>query len=334
MNPVVRVSERTGIRPRLSGHGVGHQAGEGGRAAVAGMSIACPANAITNAPRTDGFGAQYAALISVYSWSKLHGVPFCVTTWHRHEHRTQSNSSALFAFVGGHFYGPPASADTTRATEKHMQLAIMLKRGNGTVSIWNPIVRQWYWHATKPRLSWFTSHPVRHDLVVHVRRGDVGAHSQGRFLNNGLTAVCVMGVLAQLPKGTHVHVSSQGRIEDFGALKRVPNVHFRLNEPLMETFHHMASASSLVIAASTLSATAAFLVAGRGGKLFAHPQALTMIGYAYAGIEVTDCTVGNPFYARRQGRATPAQRSSKTTTHKGLGQAACTRVAAALVVRE
>jgi hypothetical protein len=310
-----------------------------------GMSIACPANAITNAPRTDGFGAQYAALISVYSWSKLHGVPFCVTTWQRHEHRTQSNSSALFAFVGGHFYGPPASADTTRAVEKHMQLAIMLKRGNGTVSIWNPVVRQWYWHATKPRLSWFTSHPEReqrHDLVVHVRRGDVGAHSQGRFLNNGLTAVCVMGALAQLPTGTQVHVSSQGRIEDFGALKRVPNVHFRLNEPLMETFHHMASASSLVIAASTLSATAAFLVAGRGGRVFAHPQALTMIGYAYAGMEVTDCTEGNPFYARaiaarRQGRATPAlSRSSKTTTQTraSFTSSRTQRVAAARVVRE
>ena len=73
-----------GIRPRLSGHGVGHQAGEGGRAAVAGMSIACPANAITNAPRTDGFGAQYAALISVYSRSKLHGVPEC--RWNREHH--------------------------------------------------------------------------------------------------------------------------------------------------------------------------------------------------------------------------------------------------------
>ena len=119
-----------------------------------------------------------------------------------------------------------------------------------------------------------------------------------------------MGALAHLPKGTQVHVSSEGRLEEFGALKRVPNVHFRLNEPLMETFHHMASASSLVIAASTLSATAAFLVAGRGGRLFAHPAGLTMLRYAYSALEVTDCTARNPYHARamsarRQGRAAP-----------------------------
>ena len=191
----------------------------------------------------------------------------------------------MFAFVGGNLFGPPAHTTTTQAIEKHTELA-MMRRTNGSLA-WHDAVRRFYWHHPKPPLRWFALHSTH--LVVHVRRGDVSFTSQRRFLSNGLVAACIMGALAHYPQGTAVHITSEGRVADFGPLAHVPNVRFHLNEPLLETFNHMASASGLVIAASTLSATAAFLVAGRGGKVFAHPTALTMLRYAYDGLGVRDC---------------------------------------------
>ena len=251
----------------------------------------CPGNAITNSPRDDGFGAQFAALISIYSWSREHNRPFCITPWNHHAHDTQTSSSALFEFVGGRYYGPLADNITSRVAEKHMQLATAMKKRDNVSSPWHPSIRRFYWRAWKPPLRWF--HPGSHKMVVHVRRGDVSSRSlQGRFLSNGLVAVCIMGALAHSPKATPVHLTSVGRVEDFGALSRVPGIQWHLDAPLMETFSHMASADSLIIAASTLSATAAFLVAGRGGTVFSHPEALTMLKYAYEGIGVRNCMAG------------------------------------------
>ena len=110
----------------------------------------CPANGVTMRGRDDGFGAQYAAMMSVFSWAKLAGKPFCVTPWTRMAHG--ANASSMFKLVGGHRYGPITTAQTASMQERHAELSrVLLNR-----TAWHPSLRENY-HRTlpKPALRWF-----------------------------------------------------------------------------------------------------------------------------------------------------------------------------------
>eukprot|EP00966_Prymnesium_polylepis_P258922 5980464-Prymnesium_polylepis.1 len=228
-----------------------------------GMAAPCPSTAITMRGRVDGFGAQYAATMSVYSWARRSGRPYCATPWPYLQH--DGNASALYALVGGHRYGPPATSATEGATEKHIELSRARFGANETA--WHLSLRTHYHHsaAPKPQLQWGAPGP---HVAVHVRRGDVSMSvTPLRFTTNGLIARCVMNVLARMsgrgaPKPS-VHIFSQGRAADFGSLLKVPRVRLHLNTPLESTFHHLVSADALVMAKSTLSDCAAFLSEGR-----------------------------------------------------------------------
>ena len=218
----------------------------------------CPANAITARTRTDGFGAQYAAMMSIFSWARLLGRPFCVSPWASLAHG--ANTSALFSLVGGLRYGPLATPHTFAVTERHAELARRRHAANSTA--WDPLLRAHYHNSpAKPRLRWFSKGGPH--LAVHVRRGDVSLLTPGRFTTNGLITKCVIHALRRMPRSTVVHIFSEGRHTDFGSLLRVPHVRFHLNEPLEVTFHHLVSADALIMAKSTLSDCAAFLSAGR-----------------------------------------------------------------------
>ena len=264
---------------------------------------ACPAsNAVTSAARMDGFGAQFASLLSVYSWARRHGLRYCTSTWAR---MTGARASELFAFVGGPLYGPPALNVTPRLVERHAILASQPPR-NANESAWHPSARRFYHVAPKPTLRWFARTPGKH-LAVHVRRGDVSHKSMSdRWLSNGLITLCVIHALGTLQREGRaaaaggesptslprhdasapwtVHIFSQGKsTSEFGSLQNLPGVQFHLNEPLQDTFNHMVMADGLVMAASTLSDVAAWLMAGRGGRVFAHPQASGLLRYVHRG---------------------------------------------------
>ncbi|KAL1530594.1 hypothetical protein AB1Y20_001494 [Prymnesium parvum] len=243
--------------------------------------VGCPAEgSVTMRGREDGFGAQYAAMISTYSWAIRHGLTYCVTPWRRMEHH--ANASALFEFVGGHRFGPAATDSTAAVTEKHAELAREPLR-NG--SAWHRAARAHYYATAKPRLAWRTAGP---HLAVHIRRGDVTHRMPGRFVSNGLVAQCVMGVLSRMARKPSVHVFSQGAAADFGSVLKLPRVQLHLNEPLEVTFHHLVSADVLIMAKSTLSDCAAFL---SGGRLFEQPSTGGggQLHYMHRSLEIHAC---------------------------------------------
>ncbi|KAL3913928.1 MAG: hypothetical protein SGPRY_007805 [Prymnesium sp.] len=136
---------------------------------------------VTMRGRSDGFGAQYAAMMSTYSWASLNGLTYHITPWERMEHGV--NASQMFAFVGGHLYGPPAVPSTKAATEKHAELARLHPRNQ---SIWHPLLREFYYATPKPQLLWGRTKP---HLAVHVRRGDVTPRLPGSHLFTYLARV-------------------------------------------------------------------------------------------------------------------------------------------------
>jgi len=219
--------------------------------------MACPAGALTNARRTDGFGAQYAALVSVFAWSVLTDVPFCPTAWAEMEHR--SNASMMWRLVGGSSLGPAATALSIPRGPLHAQLATKRRLAPAVIST----VRAAYFAAPKPPLHWYPP-GVRH-VAVHVRRGDICARANGyihhcmpgRSTSNGIAARCALlaaqrllgatesatmgpgGERYRAPSamtrvgGVAIHIFSEGEPSDFGALGRIPGFlsHFHLGAP-------------------------------------------------------------------------------------------------------
>ena len=243
--------------------------------------MACPTNhSITMRGRWDGFGAQYAAMMSTYSWARRTGRTYCTTPWRELEHGI--NGSHMFRLVGGSFYGPPSSSSTTAATEKHMELS-WLRISNES---WHPSLRDFYFAAgPKPRLRWAAPGP---HLAVHVRRGDVSYKAMpGRFVSNGLIAQCVINVTRRI-RGASVHIFSEGLREDFGSLLKVPRVYFHLNWPLDLTFHHLVMADALIMAKSTMSDCAAFL---NSGRVFEQPSTGGggQLHYMHRGLRIETC---------------------------------------------
>ena len=66
----------------------------------------CPPNALTKKLDRDGFGAQFAATISVYAYAFITNRPFCFTPFDakRHTH-AGVNLTRMFDFIGGPLYG-------------------------------------------------------------------------------------------------------------------------------------------------------------------------------------------------------------------------------------
>lgn len=159
---------------------------------------ACPATAVTMRGRVDGFGAQLAGMVSVYSWARRRGVPYCSTRWERMEHQSPEGAlaGALFDFVGGASYGPAARANTTAAPEKHAELAAAARWAPNRTR-WHADARRFYDEAPKPALRWFAGRPGLH-LAAHVRRGDVSHRTPGRFTPTGLVAQCIVGALRRM----------------------------------------------------------------------------------------------------------------------------------------
>lgn len=260
----------------------------------------CPPDGITSEPRVDGFGAQLASLISVYTWARHRHTTYCQTPFDKMEHRTGQTPAELFAFIGGAAYGPRANVSTARISERHAALAMLR-----APAAWHPDPRRFYHEALpKPPLRWFAGGGVH--VAVHVRRGDVSyKRLQGRWLSNGLVALCAMRTLdvlrATMPASSiHMHIFSQGAPADFGSLLKLPRVSLHLDEPLMDTFHHMVHADALVMAGSTLSDVAAWMggresSSNRGQRrrgpmrVFAHPHAEGLLKYMHRDLNITRC---------------------------------------------
>eukprot|EP00965_Chrysotila_dentata_P230225 6197650-Pleurochrysis_carterae.AAC.4 len=79
--------------------------------------------AITSWGHTDGFGAQYAAMLSVFAWSLMHNLTYCSMSWHSMAH--DLDAKLMFEFVGGRLFGPPATAATPRLYHAHGEMGCM-----------------------------------------------------------------------------------------------------------------------------------------------------------------------------------------------------------------
>ena len=146
---------------------------------------------LTLRPKKDGFGSQYAALISVYGYAVRTNSTFCTRHWSRMAHGL--DPTTMFNFVGGHRYyftrEESCPCRTRGAPKKNMHGDMAGHyRSHPEVAM---MVREYYNAGRNPELTWFPGkigEPLQSDqstqteqnttqatpfyLAIHVRRGD------------------------------------------------------------------------------------------------------------------------------------------------------------------
>ncbi len=106
--------------------------------------------------------------------------------------------------------------------------------------------------------------PVKINVAIHIRRGDVTQEDSKRYTSNRFVLSITKGIsstLKDLGKEPVFHIYSQGDEEKFVGLVEDGTV-FHLNECPFTTFHHMVSADVLVMAKSSFSYSAALFSSG------------------------------------------------------------------------
>lgn len=194
---------------------------------------------LTSAGAKDGFGSQYAAMLSVVALAFEQNKTYYTTKWQVMDHGV--NASALFAFVGGPQFGLPAKSCT-----KVMGRSKAHRLYPGTLHRTAALAAQNYYAVPKPAKT--------SGLVVHVRRGDVKHGS--RWTNYDTIVSCIKKIDCG-----EIHIVTEGH-NDLEWAKEL-NATLHIDEAIDITFHRMVSADCFVLAKSAFSWSAAFLSKGR-----------------------------------------------------------------------
>ena len=248
---------------------------------------------LTMCCRKDGFGAQYMALISVYTFAIFTNRTFCASPFGAVGHFTRRgramplDAQRLYAFIGGPRFGPIAAPTTpmkyTAAPELTRHAALDAVPYLQVADL----TRRFYDAAgKKPVLRHFQRD--RYNVVLHLRAGDVGPagtlyaaqalSKRSKWTPRAKVASCVQTVMQRAPPNAVLHVFSQGNRSEFGFLAHwKPLLHLEtptdtaiaradvaaITRTVESVFHHMVEADSLITARSSLSLAAAFLSRGR-----------------------------------------------------------------------
>jgi hypothetical protein len=231
------------------------------------------------AGRTDGFGAQFQAMLAVLIAARIHGYAFVFSDIIDMDHGSPAHEiqDLLYGFkeafpsTGGkpwalHMLGPedalvPRGLAST-ADDVHY--------GPNPDAYYTPTFRRearalYMSGAARLRLR------ARPDVIaVHVRRGDVDQRPATihRFVETDVYVRIIKSLLSRFERD--VHVLSEGRAEDFAQLSAIDprRVLLRLNENFASAHYGMVTAWLLVTARSSFSYSAALL---RTGPVFYLP---------------------------------------------------------------
>ncbi len=198
----------------------------------------CPVDSVreptlTMCCRKDGFGSQYMALLSVFTFATFTNRTFCASPFVELTHYTKYGRAMvldardLYNFVGGPSFGPIAVPTTPM---KYGAAPELLSHAAPDVTPYHQVAglaRRFYDAASnKPALRHFQR--GQYNVVLHVRAGNMGPGSTGyavRALSNrskwiprAKVASCVRTVMQRAPRNAALHVFSQGTLSEFDFL--------------------------------------------------------------------------------------------------------------------
>lgn len=199
--------------------------------------------------KTDGFGAQYQAILSGIAYCAYYNHTYVHTPMCRVEHG--GNVNLLNEFIGleagvvekdKHVVAMPFSHEVHYSSTPSIYYTSEVLE----------FIRGRYHSTRKPVL------PEVVEIAVYIRRGDVDRAGNPRRFTSNETYVPVLDRLKERYPGRRILVFSEGNPEDFRDLG-LEDTQLRLNEDIPTTFHSLVTAKVLVMAKSSFSYAAALI---------------------------------------------------------------------------
>tara|TARA_B110000008_G_scaffold171578_1_gene171226 strand:+ start:708 stop:1382 length:675 start_codon:yes stop_codon:yes gene_type:complete len=195
--------------------------------------------------KSDGFGAQYQAILSGIAYCNYMNYKYIHTPFSRMSHN--ENITNLNQFIGI----PPSNETQIDIIEKCCGDVHFSKNPD---IYYTPevltMIRTYYYSTNKPNIK-------NPDIAIHIRRGDVKENNEKRFTNNDQYKQ-IISVLLETYPNYNITIFSEGKKEDFNDFIN-ERIYFQLNTDIEDTFHSLVSAKILVTAKSSFSYCAALL---------------------------------------------------------------------------
>jgi hypothetical protein len=230
---------------------------------------------LTISGKKDGFGCQFNA--------KLSGLAFCLTSRDQRWGTRYDYIHTPFASVSHGWRDPEDVArlnefvgipDNRHGKKIHVKMRYLKKTFNDPNAFYNSFslqkIREYYWSTSKPERA-------SHDIVVHIRRGDVqpdrGGDRASRHLPNWWYNRVIPEVASKYPSHYSIAIYSEGEVSEFETILNdwpqdlVDRTEFRLSQDdivhqqldLLTAYHHMVTAKVLLMSKSGLAYTAGIL---------------------------------------------------------------------------
>ena len=197
--------------------------------------------------KTDGFGAQYQAIMSGIAYCDYAKKIYVHTPLKHIEHI--KNVKALNVFIG-----IPRSTLNVKLLKEPFSAMVHYAKNPDLFYTKKVIhkIKKYYYSTWKPKIQ-------INDIAIHIRRGDVKYNkNQERYTSNEIYKEIIKKLRTQFPS-YKITIHSQGSVKDFADLIVDNKVKLSLNEDIRITFHSLVTAKVLVMSKSSFSYSAAIL---------------------------------------------------------------------------
>jgi len=207
---------------------------------------------ITIKGKTDGFGAQFQAIMSGFAFARYNNYVYRHTAFKSIAH--YNYPFEMNTFCGFKSDKNDISSHKVDIVYKYIQPVhrSCVPDIYYTQNVLDEM-RKLYMTTEKPP-------KCKYDVAIHIRRGDVNLSSEIRYTPNKLY-LTVMNFIRKKYNNISFCIYSEGNEKDFELLKN-HDVIFSLNTNIKNTFHEMVTAKILVMAKSSFSYCAALLSQG------------------------------------------------------------------------
>jgi hypothetical protein len=202
--------------------------------------------------KTDGFGAQYQAILSGIAYCHHNNLIYVHTPFTKMEHSIDIRKANEFIGINNNrllangqmpshcckIYGNACANDVYICSNPSIYYTPDVLR----------MIRDDYLHAPKPSIGEI-------DIAIHIRRGDV--KNGMRYTDNHFYKKVVHQLRKVYPTYT-ITILSEGKYDDFKDLG-IDKEHVKLNTDVFETFHSLVCAKVLIQACSSFSYCAGIL---------------------------------------------------------------------------
>ena len=193
--------------------------------------------------KTDGFGAQYQAILSGIAYCRYKKITYIHTPFFNLYHGVDTKKANEFIGIDTNIemYKFENIIELPFVREVHYSKLPSIYYTKETLEY----IRNCYYSTLKPDVTQF-------DIAIHIRRGDVDINKNSeRYLSNDVYKK-IISKLRELHPEKNITIFSEGKNEDFKELG-LEDSSFKLNLDVFETFHSLVTSKILVIGFSSFS---------------------------------------------------------------------------------